>query len=83
MVLMKVVKKNATPCNVLFIVSVLILKNVHLQPNKCRGELKELRMLCAEDEQGRTCWMTAFRLFKVNSDHTTVYTPWRSYSNFG
>lgn len=22
-------------------------------------------MLCAEDEQGRTCWMTAFRLFKV------------------
>lgn len=27
--------------------------------------MKELRMLCAEDEQGRTCWMTAFRLFKV------------------
>lgn len=22
-------------------------------------------MLCAEDEQGRTCWMTALRLFKV------------------
>uniref|UniRef100_A0A8D0D180 Growth factor receptor bound protein 10 n=1 Tax=Sander lucioperca TaxID=283035 RepID=A0A8D0D180_SANLU len=35
-----------------------------IKPNKCRGELKELRMLCAEDEQGRTCWMTAFRLFK-------------------
>uniref|UniRef100_A0A673CU80 Growth factor receptor-bound protein 10-like n=1 Tax=Sphaeramia orbicularis TaxID=375764 RepID=A0A673CU80_9TELE len=35
-----------------------------IKPNKGRGELKELRMLCAEDEQGRTCWMTAFRLFK-------------------
>lgn len=35
------------------------------QPNKGRGEMKELRMLGAEDEQGRTCWMTAFRLFKV------------------
>lgn len=23
-------------------------------------------MLCAEDEQSRTCWMTAFRLLKVN-----------------
>lgn len=22
-------------------------------------------MLCAEDEQSRTCWMTAFRLLKV------------------
>uniref|UniRef100_A0A7N8X5M4 Growth factor receptor-bound protein 10b n=1 Tax=Mastacembelus armatus TaxID=205130 RepID=A0A7N8X5M4_9TELE len=35
-----------------------------IKPSKGRGELKELRMLCAEDEQGRTCWMTAFRLFK-------------------
>uniref|UniRef100_A0A674NZP3 Growth factor receptor-bound protein 10b n=1 Tax=Takifugu rubripes TaxID=31033 RepID=A0A674NZP3_TAKRU len=35
-----------------------------VKPNKCRGEMKELRMFCAEDEQGRTCWMTAFRLFK-------------------
>uniref|UniRef100_A0A8C6WYB3 Growth factor receptor-bound protein 10b n=1 Tax=Neogobius melanostomus TaxID=47308 RepID=A0A8C6WYB3_9GOBI len=33
-------------------------------PNKCRGELKDMRMFCAEDEQGRTCWMTAFRIFK-------------------
>lgn len=46
-------------------ISCLNLKNVHWQPNKGRGEMKELRMLCAEDEQGRTCWMTAFRLFKV------------------
>ncbi|XP_075868593.1 growth factor receptor-bound protein 10-like isoform X4 [Nelusetta ayraudi] len=35
-----------------------------IKPNKGRGEMKELRLLCAEDEQGRTCWMTAFRLFK-------------------
>ncbi|XP_028326066.1 growth factor receptor-bound protein 10 isoform X2 [Gouania willdenowi] len=35
-----------------------------IKPNKGRGEMKELRMLCAEDEQSRTCWMTAFRLFK-------------------
>uniref|UniRef100_A0A6Q2Z072 Growth factor receptor-bound protein 10b n=1 Tax=Esox lucius TaxID=8010 RepID=A0A6Q2Z072_ESOLU len=32
-------------------------------PNK-RTELKELRMLCTEDEQSRTSWITAFRLFK-------------------
>ena len=27
--------------------------------------MKELRLLCADDEQIRTCWMTAFRLLKV------------------
>ncbi|CAL8248596.1 unnamed protein product [Lota lota] len=35
-----------------------------IKANKSRAELKELRILCAEDEQSRTCWMTAFRLFK-------------------
>ncbi|KAL6489107.1 hypothetical protein MHYP_G00028480 [Metynnis hypsauchen] len=35
-----------------------------IKPSKVRSEQKELRMLCAEDEQSRTCWMTAFRLFK-------------------
>lgn len=30
-------------------------------------------MLCAEDEQGRTCWMTAFRLLKV-----PARVPWES-----
>lgn len=49
----------------LLIISALFLNLNHGQPNKGRGEMKELRMLCAEDEQGRTCWMTAFRLFKV------------------
>ncbi|KAL0618903.1 Growth factor receptor-bound protein 10 [Plecturocebus cupreus] len=36
-----------------------------IKPNKVRNETKELRLLCAEDEQTRTCWMTAFRLLKV------------------
>ncbi|KAM4689265.1 growth factor receptor-bound protein 10 isoform 2-T2 [Discoglossus pictus] len=35
-----------------------------VKPNRVRTELKELRLLCAEDEQSRTCWMTAFRLLK-------------------
>uniref|UniRef100_A0ABI7X4W7 Growth factor receptor bound protein 10 n=1 Tax=Felis catus TaxID=9685 RepID=A0ABI7X4W7_FELCA len=35
-----------------------------IKPNKVRSETKELRLLCAEDEQGRTCWMTACRLLK-------------------
>ncbi|XP_055203037.1 growth factor receptor-bound protein 10 isoform X1 [Gorilla gorilla gorilla] len=35
-----------------------------IKPNKVRNETKELRLLCAEDEQTRTCWMTAFRLLK-------------------
>ncbi|NXU50344.1 GRB10 protein, partial [Turnix velox] len=35
-----------------------------IKPNRVRNETKELRLLCAEDEQSRTCWMTAFRLFK-------------------
>ncbi|XP_033620826.1 growth factor receptor-bound protein 10 isoform X2 [Fukomys damarensis] len=35
-----------------------------IKPNKVRNENKELRLLCAEDEQGRMCWMTAFRLLK-------------------
>lgn len=36
-----------------------------LQPNKAKVEMKELRLLCAEDDQIRSCWMTAFRLLKV------------------
>ncbi|XP_036593354.1 growth factor receptor-bound protein 10 isoform X1 [Trichosurus vulpecula] len=35
-----------------------------IKPNKVRNETKDLRLLCAEDEQSRTCWMTAFRLLK-------------------
>ncbi|CAO2640675.1 Growth factor receptor-bound protein 10 [Lemmus lemmus] len=35
-----------------------------IKPNKAKIEMKELRLLCAEDEQIRTCWMTAFRLLK-------------------
>ncbi|XP_053116416.1 growth factor receptor-bound protein 10 isoform X2 [Hemicordylus capensis] len=35
-----------------------------IKPNRVRNETKELRLLCAEDEQSRMCWMTAFRLLK-------------------
>ncbi|VTJ84993.1 Hypothetical predicted protein, partial [Marmota monax] len=35
-----------------------------IKPNKVKNEAKELRLLCAEDEQTRICWMTAFRLLK-------------------
>ncbi|XP_062813604.1 growth factor receptor-bound protein 10 isoform X3 [Anolis carolinensis] len=35
-----------------------------IKSKKARNETKELRLLCAEDEQSRTCWMTAFRLLK-------------------
>uniref|UniRef100_A0A8D3C585 Growth factor receptor-bound protein 10-like n=1 Tax=Scophthalmus maximus TaxID=52904 RepID=A0A8D3C585_SCOMX len=35
-----------------------------IKPSKGRSDCKELKMLCAEDEQSRTCWMTAFRLLK-------------------
>lgn len=27
--------------------------------------MKGLKLLCSEDEQSRSCWMAAFRLFKV------------------
>ncbi|XP_054427357.1 growth factor receptor-bound protein 10 isoform X2 [Pteronotus mesoamericanus] len=35
-----------------------------IKPNKVLHDPKELRLLCAEGEQSRTCWMTAFRLLK-------------------
>ncbi|KAM6156711.1 LOW QUALITY PROTEIN: growth factor receptor-bound protein 10 [Erethizon dorsatum] len=35
-----------------------------IKPNKVKNEVKELRLLCAEDEQSRVCWITAFRLLK-------------------
>lgn len=35
------------------------------QPNKLRNGHKGLHIFCSEDEQSRTCWLAAFRLFKV------------------
>ncbi|XP_063308101.1 growth factor receptor-bound protein 10-like isoform X3 [Pelobates fuscus] len=35
-----------------------------VKPCRVKNEVKDLRLLCAEDEQSRTCWMTAFRLLK-------------------
>ncbi|KAM9657630.1 growth factor receptor-bound protein 7 [Morphnus guianensis] len=34
------------------------------QPYKVRSGVKGLKLLCSEDEQSRSCWMAAFRLFK-------------------
>ncbi|XP_040608078.1 growth factor receptor-bound protein 7-like [Mesocricetus auratus] len=35
-----------------------------VKPNKLRNGHKGLHIFCSEDEQSRTCWLTAFRLFK-------------------
>ncbi|NXK87480.1 GRB7 protein, partial [Formicarius rufipectus] len=35
-----------------------------IKPHKVRGGVKGLKLLCSEDEQSRSCWMAAFRLFK-------------------
>lgn len=35
-------------------------------------------MLCAEDEQGRICWMTAFRLLKVRASVPAPSRLWLS-----
>lgn len=39
------------------------------QPNKLRNGLKGLHVFCSEDEASRTCWLAAFRLFKVRPWH--------------
>lgn len=38
--------------------------NFFLQSTKC-SSTRELKLLCADDEQTRTCWITAMRLLKV------------------
>lgn len=40
------------------------------QPNKLRNGHKGLRLFCTEDEQSRSCWLAAFRLFKVGGGGT-------------
>ncbi|XP_064421442.1 growth factor receptor-bound protein 7 isoform X2 [Latimeria chalumnae] len=35
-----------------------------IKPHKARSGTKDLKVLCTDSEQIRTCWMTAFRLFK-------------------
>ncbi|NWR78952.1 GRB7 protein, partial [Centropus unirufus] len=37
-----------------------------IKPHKVRSGMKGLKLLCSEDEQSRSCWMAAFRLFKVS-----------------
>ncbi|ELU15451.1 hypothetical protein CAPTEDRAFT_176380 [Capitella teleta] len=38
-----------------------------LKPNRIVTDSKELKLLCPEDEQARTCWMTGFRLIKYGN----------------
>lgn len=38
--------------------------NFFLQSTKC-SSARDLKLLCADDEQTRTCWITAMRLLKV------------------
>ncbi|KAM4692432.1 growth factor receptor-bound protein 7 [Rhinophrynus dorsalis] len=38
-----------------------------LKPFKMRSGTKGLKILCTEDEQARTCWLTAIRLFKYGA----------------
>ncbi|XP_041581068.1 growth factor receptor-bound protein 7 isoform X1 [Vulpes lagopus] len=38
-----------------------------IKPNKLRNGHKGLRVFCSEDEQSRTCWLAAFRLFKYGA----------------
>ncbi|XP_043930768.1 growth factor receptor-bound protein 14 isoform X2 [Protopterus annectens] len=49
-----------------------------LKPNKAGGT-KDLKLLCADDEQSRTCWVTAIRLFKHGIQLYQNYS--RPYSN--
>ncbi|KAL0962099.1 hypothetical protein UPYG_G00335630 [Umbra pygmaea] len=35
-----------------------------IKPSKVSCDCKELRVLCAEDQRSRNCWITAFRLLK-------------------
>uniref|UniRef100_A0A669PQT0 Growth factor receptor-bound protein 14 n=1 Tax=Phasianus colchicus TaxID=9054 RepID=A0A669PQT0_PHACC len=43
------------------------------KPNKSGGT-RDLKQLCADDEQSRTCWMTAIRLFKYGMQLYQNYT---------
>lgn len=38
--------------------------------------MKGLKLLCSEDEQSRSCWMAAFRLFKVSPDRVLPALCW-------
>ncbi|NWU10614.1 GRB7 protein, partial [Cephalopterus ornatus] len=47
-----------------------------IKPHKVRGGVKGLKLLCSEDEQSRSCWMAAFRLFKVSPDEVGLALCW-------
>ncbi|KAK2505468.1 hypothetical protein MC885_009682 [Smutsia gigantea] len=43
--------------------------------NKLRNGHKALRVFCSEDEQSRTCWLAAFRLFKGQKQSPALGNP--------
>ncbi len=43
-----------------------VLMSPHIQASKLNSA-RDLKLLCADDEQTRTCWVTAIRLFKVRT----------------
>uniref|UniRef100_A0A8C6ZI99 Growth factor receptor bound protein 7 n=1 Tax=Nothoprocta perdicaria TaxID=30464 RepID=A0A8C6ZI99_NOTPE len=52
-----------------------------IKPCKARSGTKGLKLLCSEDEQSRTCWVAAFRLFKVSPAWPRPPPPQRSVSD--
>ncbi|XP_032821633.1 growth factor receptor-bound protein 10-like isoform X5 [Petromyzon marinus] len=57
-----------------------------LKPNKAGG-VKDLKLLCAEDEQSKACWMTSMRLFKhgiqLYQNYRTPHHPrWNHLTQF-
>lgn len=40
--------------------------SVFAQPTKSQGQVKDLKIMCAETEEMRKMWICAFRLFKVH-----------------
>ncbi|NXC49874.1 GRB7 protein, partial [Penelope pileata] len=54
-----------------------------IKPYKVRSGVKGLKLLCSEDEQSRTCWMAASRLFKARLSQPPWIgpTPLRSVSD--
>jgi len=48
-----------------------------LKPKYCVTNVNELTMMCAEDEQARTCWLTALRLVKYGDQLLTNHSQWQ------
>lgn len=56
--------KRSTSIDSQYVELLLSPLNSFLQSSKC-SSARDLKLLCADDEQTRTCWITAMRLLKV------------------